>query len=73
MTVLLMMNLNSMKQAIIGSIILLVFIIYFLYRLGKKVKDKEEEIKYIFEDKKRHNRFAKYSRKNYAKTPTIKK
>ena len=52
-------------------------VLFVLYTIGKKVKKEEKELveQYHTVRKKveRHNKFAKYSRKHYAKTPTIKK
>ena len=50
---------------------------YWLYTIGKKVKAEEKllvkQYHSVRRKVERHNRFAKYSRKHFAKTPTIKK
>jgi hypothetical protein len=47
---------------------------YWLYTIGLNVKAKEVEIvKSVKKEKKRQRNLLKYSRKHFAKTPTIQK
>jgi hypothetical protein len=54
-------------------LIIMILIIVFLYRLGKKVKERERLYQNMFKEQEIKRKFLNYHRKSTPKVPTIDK
>ena len=64
---------NTLETVLLILVIVFTLSIYFLYRLGKSIKNKESELMDMMDERNAKARLSKYKRKSTPKVPTIEK